>query len=97
MGMKKIPVAALAALVALALASPAIAAAGNTPPSVQERAEKAFKEGAEQILRALRMLILAVPQYEMPEVLDNGDIILRRKHPAPPEEDKAPADDDANT
>jgi hypothetical protein len=44
------------------------------------------REGLEQMLRALRLLVESIPQYELPEVLDNGDIIIRRKHggEAPP-------------
>lgn len=38
------------------------------------------REGLEQMMRALRLLVESIPQYELPEVLDNGDIIIRRKH-----------------
>ncbi|WP_340117568.1 hypothetical protein [Pelagibius sp. 7325] len=41
------------------------------------------REGLEQMLRALRLLVQSIPQYELPEVLENGDIIIRRKHPQP--------------
>lgn len=41
------------------------------------------REGLEQMLRALRLLVQSIPQYELPEVLENGDIIIRRKHPEP--------------
>lgn len=44
-------------------------------------AEKLAREAAERLMTTLRMLLQYVPQYEMPEVLDNGDIIIRRKHP----------------
>lgn len=45
------------------------------------------REGLEQMMRALRLLVESIPQYELPEVLENGDIIIRRKHPKkPPEE-----------
>ncbi len=39
------------------------------------------REGLEQMMRALRLLVESIPQYELPEVLENGDIIIRRKHP----------------
>ena len=64
------------------------------PPNAQERAEQALKEGIARIMRALELLIDSVPQYEAPEVLDNGDIIIRRKHPKPPEPKNAPHKDD---
>ena len=34
----------------------------------------------------------AIPQYEIPEVLDNGDIIIRRRKP---KDTKAPDDTDS--
>ncbi len=67
----------------------ALGADSKPAPDVRERAEQALKEGAEKIMRALELILHAVPQYEMPEVLDNGDIIIRRlnpdrpKHPGP--------------
>lgn len=50
----------------------------------QDRAEEALKEGAEKIMRALELMMRAVPQYEVPEVLENGDIIIRRRNPDRP-------------
>lgn len=43
------------------------------------------REGIEQMMRALRLLVDSIPQYELPEMLDNGDIIIRRRdlQPAP--------------
>lgn len=81
-----------AAVLVLSLANgPVVAAEAPPPPSAQERAEKALKEGVAHIMRALEMLIQSVPIYEMPEVLDNGDIIIRRKRPGPKD---APGDED---
>ena len=52
------------------------AAENTTPdPSPGDMA----REGLEQMMRALRLLVESIPQYELPEVLDNGDIIIRRK------------------
>ena len=62
----------------------ALGADPNPAPNVQERAEQALKEGAEKIMRALELMLHAVPQYKMPEVLDNGDIIIRRRNPELP-------------
>ncbi len=63
----------------------AVGADPKSPPNVQERAEEALREGAEKIMRALELMMLAVPQYEMPKVLENGDIIIRRRKPDSPE------------
>lgn len=38
-------------------------------------------EGVESLLRALEALIEMIPQYELPELTDEGDIIIRRKRP----------------
>jgi len=42
------------------------------------------REGVTKILQALEKLLQSVPQYQMPEIDENGDIILRRKRPEPP-------------
>lgn len=42
------------------------------------------REGLAKILQALEKLIESVPQYQMPEIDENGDIILRRKRPETP-------------
>ena len=39
------------------------------------------REGLAKMLQALNKLIESVPQFEMPEINENGDIILRRKRP----------------
>ena len=49
------------------------------------------REGMERMLRAIELMIEMVPQYEMPEVNENGDIIIRRKNP--PQRGNDDADD----
>jgi len=36
-------------------------------------------EGISKLMDALRLFVDNIPQYETPEVLENGDIIIRRK------------------
>ncbi len=43
------------------------------------RAEDMAREAIEQLMRALELMIDSIPQYEMPEIEENGDIIIRRK------------------
>ena len=43
------------------------------------------------------MMMQAIPQYEMPEVLENGDIIIRRRNPEQPEPPQRPEDGTAGT
>ncbi len=44
-----------------------------------DRAEDMAREAIEQLMRALELMIDSIPQYEMPEIEENGDIIIRRK------------------
>ena len=69
------------------LCAPLPLAADEAPEDPLAHAE----EGMRQILTALQLLLATIPQYAMPEVLENGDIIIRRVQP------ETPADpDDAN-
>ena len=43
--------------------------------------EVMIEEGAKMIFEALDLVLKAIPQYEAPEILENGDIIIRRKNP----------------
>ena len=47
-----------------------------------------IEEGAKMIFDALDLLLKAVPQYEAPEILENGDILIRRKNPADDKKEK---------
>lgn len=67
------------AVAALLLAS-LPAGAQEAPDDPLARAE----EGMRQILTALQLMLATIPQYEMPEVLENGDIIIRRVQPQTP-------------
>ncbi len=57
------------------------------PPPERNIPSELLKEGTQKILKAFELFLQAIPQYETPEVLDNGDIIIRRKHP-----DRTPQD-----
>jgi hypothetical protein len=46
-------------------------------------AEEMAREAIEQLMRALELMIESIPQYEMPEINEDGDIIIRRKHQMP--------------
>ncbi len=80
------------ALAALVVLIPA-AVRADDPPRPGEaptaRAEQLLREATEGLMRALETLLLALPQYEMPEITDDGDIIIRRKRPG----GEAPADE----
>ena len=63
----------------LALAAGAPGPAFADAPSEWERAGEMAKEAIEQLMRALELMIESIPQYELPEVNEDGDIIIRRK------------------
>ena len=48
-------------------------------PSQQESPSDLAREGVENLMRALNALIEMIPQYELPEMNEDGDIIIRRK------------------
>ena len=78
-----LPIAGFA--LALSLATPVHAHEHGTPGDLA-------LEKLEQIIEGLRRMIDELPLYESPEVLDNGDIIIRRKRPG--EERPAPENED---
>jgi len=80
---KMMSVIVTAAMMSLA---PAIAFGADPKPApdARERAAEALREGADKIMRALELMLRAVPQYDMPEVRENGDIIIRRRNPDHP-------------
>jgi hypothetical protein len=81
----------------------AIAAAGA--PAVQaqdsslEGAQQEAVEGLSKLLNALGMFVKSVPQFSAPEMLPNGDIIIRRIHPdqAPTPETPKRNDDESTS
>jgi hypothetical protein len=81
-------------LAALALG---IAGLGAAPASAQdstlEGAQQQAVEGIGKLLQALQMFVKSVPQFAAPEVLPNGDIIIRRIHPENAPAQEAPNDD----
>jgi hypothetical protein len=81
-----LPVAGLA--LALSFATPTYAHEHGTPGELA-------LEKMQEILDTLRQMIDDLPLYEAPEILDNGDIIMRRKRPG--EERPPPEDEDETT
>ena len=82
-----------ATLAILVAAGPTQAQKPTPKDNIPEQAEKALIEGIQTILRALETMFKSIPQYEMPEVLENGDIIIRRKKP----DDKKDYPDDTDS
>ncbi len=63
-------------------------AAAEEPPKKPEGPVEQLDSAMQQVLDALTRILEYIPQYELPEVLPNGDIIIRRVHPE--EEEKSP-------
>ena len=68
----------LAACLAAGIGLGAVPAVAESPA---EEVERLAREAAEAIITTLTGLLAAIPQYEAPEILENGDIIIRRKNP----------------
>lgn len=71
---------------ALILATPATTPAAAEEPSESEDPSELARGGIERLMRALEALIDSIPQYEMPEINEHGDIIIRRKRHETPDE-----------
>jgi hypothetical protein len=77
------------AFLALMLVLPAAAAETPAPPAAPDfesqlrQAEEMARRGISEVLGSVDLLLRALPRYELPEITENGDIILRRKPPPP--------------
>lgn len=79
-----------AAAFALLLPATGVAAAPAVAQSDGDRgAESLAAEGIEKLMKALELFVGSLPIYEPPEILPNGDIIIRRVQPdgGPPVQD----------
>lgn len=75
MMLKVFPACAALAVIGLLLSTVPVRAQAtqNTP-------QELFEGASRMVMNALELLIKAVPQYEAPVILDNGDILIKRKH-----------------
>lgn len=77
------------AAVALAFSAGGAAAQDKRPaPKSLDEAAEATRQALEGVMNTFRGLVESFPAYEAPQVLDNGDIIIRKKKneakPVPP-------------
>lgn len=70
------------------LAAPIAAANADSIQKDTAEAERLAGEALAKMMRALDLLITTVPRYAAPEILPNGDIIIRRLDPQ--EDDEEP-------
>lgn len=79
------PLAAAGLALSLGISvTPALAAQEKSP-------EEMAAEGVGRILEAMKIFIDSLPMYAAPEILPNGDIIIRRLNP-PSEDEKVSPD-----
>ena len=62
-----------------------------TPVAADDDLVPEASEALRSLLTLLEGIMESVPQYELPEVLDNGDIIIRR---VPEEPEEAPEEEE---
>ena len=53
----------------------------QTSPSQKEVPERMIEDGLRMILSAIELILQSIPEYRAPEILENGDIIIRRVQP----------------
>jgi hypothetical protein len=76
---RKISAFAPLVLLAIALVASPTQAISAQDQEDRGRAEDMAREGMERIMRALELFMDSIPQYELPEVNEHGDIIIKRK------------------
>jgi len=69
--------------VGLLLAPLSLHAEEKGQPYSEGTPSELFEGAAKRLVRALELILMAIPQYSAPELLDNGDIIIRRKPTSP--------------
>lgn len=82
-----------ASLLLIPVAAVPAALAEEPPPSPGELAA----EGLEKMMRAIELFVDAIPMYAPPELLPNGDIIIRRLDPEERETDPRRDDSDGES
>ncbi|MBH72168.1 MAG: hypothetical protein CMM57_00565 [Rhodospirillaceae bacterium] len=65
-------------LVVLSLTTYPTGVDAQTP---KDKAQELAHEGIKNLMQALRLMIEHIPQYELPVLNKNGDIIIKRKYP----------------
>jgi len=74
---------------AVTLSAPQTVPAAETDNHRKE-AEQLLEDATRKVMDAFRQMMMAIPQYAAPEILENGDIIIRRVHPKSDDKDAEP-------
>jgi hypothetical protein len=70
------------------LAAPVAGASADSLQDNTAEAERLASEALADMMKALDLLIMTVPRYAAPEILPNGDIIIRRLDPQEEDEEE---------
>ncbi len=54
----------------------------------EQKPDVMIEQGAKMIFDALDLVLKAIPQYEAPKILENGDILIRRINPKTEKKEK---------
>ena len=84
---------ALAATPVRAQSSDPPGAPGHLDPELRAEAERLARESMSKMIEAMDKFLRSIPQYDLPEITPEGDIIIRRR-PAPPVPGRAPEEPD---
>ena len=80
----------------MALSAPAALAEDEAAPETEQNPAVLAEEAAEKLMLALELMLMAIPQYAMPEIMDNGDIVIRRLNPENGETSDEPEADETD-
>ena len=98
---RRIGAAAAALTLLLGTVAPATAQDGGEGQSEQEQQNPGAMalEGAQRLMNALESILQMIPQYGMPEIRENGDIVIPRRDESGDEEkdpEQPPSDGDGD-
>ena len=68
-------------LLALSILTAPLTANADSLQDNTAEAERLANDAVDKIMKALNLMMMSVPRYSAPEVLPNGDIIIRRLDP----------------
>lgn len=70
--------------VVAALSAPLVVPVGSAwadSHTPEQDPREMLEESMRTVMMALKLFMKSIPQYEAPVILENGDILIRRKHP----------------
>ena len=94
---KRLTAAGMLSLWAVLAAATPAALAQEGGESGDSSPQELAREGAERLMNALDGLLRMIPQYGVPEIQDNGDILIPRLNPEGGETPQGEGEDDSGS